>query len=389
MKNRMSQISSKLLWIWIMIFLFPEAILAQTFTIQGLLSGWIVVNKSMSNKTQSQLGLRSLPEFSLKKSIYRELFFDADLSLNVFGSGEFHSLNRAETSGKAKLYRMWLRFSSPRFEARLGLQKINFGSAMLLRPLMWFDRIDPRDPLQMTDGVYGLLLRYYFLNNTNIWLWGLYGNEGTKGWEFFPTNEKSFEYGGRLQAPLPRGEIAFTYHHRQMDLSKDPFAFNQPQPTLVPENRFGLDGKWDINIGIWFEATLVHQRTDLLPFSYQRSMTFGLDYTFKLGKGLHLLTEYFVLDKTKKISGRGEGFRFSALSLDYPLGLMDSLTSIFYYDWKNNQFYRFLNWQRKYDRWSLYFIAFWNPEKFEIYQVQQGNSLFSGKGIQFMVVFNY
>jgi len=54
------------------------------------------------------------------------------------------------------------------------LQKINFGSATLFRLLMWFDRIDPRDPLKLTDGVYGLLLRYYFHNNTNIWLWGLY-----------------------------------------------------------------------------------------------------------------------------------------------------------------------------------------------------------------------
>ena len=58
-----------------------------------------------------------------------------------------------------------------------GLQKINFGSATMLRPLMWFDQVDPRDPLQLTDGVWGVLGRYYFLNNANIWLWGLYGNK--------------------------------------------------------------------------------------------------------------------------------------------------------------------------------------------------------------------
>ena len=48
----------------------------------------------------------------------------------------------------------WLRLSTSRFEARVGLQKINFGSATLFRPLMWFDSLDPRDPLQITDGVY-------------------------------------------------------------------------------------------------------------------------------------------------------------------------------------------------------------------------------------------
>ena len=77
---------------------------------------------------------------------------------------------------------------------------------MLLRPLMWFDRIDPNDPLQLTEGVYGLLLKYTFLNNANIWLWGLYGNDDPKGWEAVPTQRKSAEYGGRLQAPFLSGE---------------------------------------------------------------------------------------------------------------------------------------------------------------------------------------
>ncbi|GAI27146.1 unnamed protein product, partial [marine sediment metagenome] len=59
---------------------------------------------------------------------------------------------------------------------------------------MWFDRIDPRDPLQLTDGVYGLLLRQYFLNNANIWVWGLYGNDDLRGWEYLPSEAKSVEF---------------------------------------------------------------------------------------------------------------------------------------------------------------------------------------------------
>ena len=70
-----------------------------------------------------------------------------------------------------------------------GLQKINFGSAVLLRPLMWFDSLDPRDPLQLTDGVYAVLLRYYFPNNANLWAWALYGNDSPKGWESAATAE--------------------------------------------------------------------------------------------------------------------------------------------------------------------------------------------------------
>ena len=112
---------------------------------------------------------------------------------------------------------MWVKFSGDQFELRAGLQKINFGSAQMFRPLMWFDRIDPRDPLQLTDGVYGLLARYYFLNNANIWLWGLYGDDKIKGWELIPSKKNSIEYGGRVQLPLYTGEIAATYHHRTAD----------------------------------------------------------------------------------------------------------------------------------------------------------------------------
>ncbi|MCK7489842.1 MAG: ABC transporter ATP-binding protein [Anaerotruncus sp.] len=39
--------------------------------------------------------------------------------------------------------------------------------------MMWFDTIDPRDPLQLTDGVYALLLRYYTRGNANFWAWAM------------------------------------------------------------------------------------------------------------------------------------------------------------------------------------------------------------------------
>ena len=87
----------------------------------------------------------------------------------------------------------------------------------MLRPLMWFDKIDPRDPLQLTDGVWGLLARYYFLNNANIWLWGLYGNEKPKTWEIGKTNQHYPEFGGRFQSPVPKGEAAVSYHFRMAD----------------------------------------------------------------------------------------------------------------------------------------------------------------------------
>lgn len=95
--------------------------------------------------------------------------------------------------------------------------KINFGSASIFRPLMWFDKIDYRDPLQLTDGVYALLGRYYFSNNANLWLWTLYGNDEPMGWEKTPAVWQIPEFGGRIQQPVPRGEAALSYHHREAD----------------------------------------------------------------------------------------------------------------------------------------------------------------------------
>ena len=121
-----------------------------------------------------------------------------------------------------------MKFSGDQFEVRAGLQKINFGSASMLRPLMWFDQIDPRDPLQLTDGVYVLLGRYYFLNNANIWVWALYGNDSRKGWEQIPSLKKVPEFGGRLQLPVSHGELGTTYHYRVADASSVP---NLPHGT--------------------------------------------------------------------------------------------------------------------------------------------------------------
>jgi len=352
-----------------------------------MLSGWITANNDEDIK--AQLGLRYIPRFSLEQSISRSYSLNVELSLNAYGAGYFRSIDNVETDGNIKPYRMWFRFSSSQFEARLGLQKINFGTAALLRPLMWFDRIDPRDPLQITDGVYGLLFRYYFLNNANIWVWGLYGNNETKGLEINPTTDNSIEYGGRLQLPLYSGEIAFTYHHRQAEINKELLPLEQNSAFSFPENRIAIDGKWDAVIGLWFEATLEHQNSAMLPFPWRRALNIGLDYTFALGNGLYTAYEHFILEMSEEAFSSGEQISFSALLINYPLGLMDTIRGIVYYDWKNHELYRFVNWQRTYDRWSFYIMGFWNPEQFLIYQSKEMNNLFTGKGFQFMVVFNH
>jgi hypothetical protein len=294
-----------------------------------------------------------------------------------------------ETLHDLKAYRLWLRFSTSQFEIRAGLQKINFGSANLLRALMWFDSIDPRDPLQLTDGVYAILTRYYFLNNANIWFWILYGNDRTRGWEVFVSDQKKPEFGGRLQVPLFSGEMAFTYHHRDIDAGKSlaaPYLFTD---LRVPENRIAIDGKWDVEAGVWMEAVLIYRDLPYKDFNYQQQTNLGIDYTFDLGNGLHAIAEHFNLRFSDKAFGNGVGISMTAFSLDYPLGLLDDFTAMVYYEWDQKNWYRFLRWQRTYDNWIFYLMAFWNPEQYQLYQLTNQENLYAGKGLQLLVVFNH
>jgi hypothetical protein len=365
----------------------PSLVLPWTFGHKGLCSFWGMASFQKSSKPQ--FGLRYIPEFSLALQLPESITLDTEVSVHAFGTALFEEIDTVQTDGDIKPYRMWLRFSLSQFEARIGLQKINFGSAALLRPLMWFDRLDPRDPLQLTDGVYSLLLRYYFVNNTNVWLWGLYGNEEAKGWESFPTQKDSMEYGGRVQIPLLTGEIAMTYHHRRADIQKSALLPLAPVSHIAPENRYALDGKWDVEIGLWFEGTLIHQKNELLPLPWQRAFSFGLDYTFDIGNGFYLLGEHFNLTRTQEAFSSGDDINFSAILLRYPLGLLDEITGIFYYDWENQEFYRFFSWQRTYDKWRINVIGFWNPEDFQVYPSASGNNPFVGKGFQVTIIFNY
>lgn len=381
------------------IIAFPFSLLAQTVDLKGLASIWAVISRERS--LTSQLGFRWLPALSFQHPLGGKKFMEAELSFNTWAGATFGSSDFT-TDGQIKLYRALGRYSASRFEARIGLQKISFGSATLLRPLMWFDRLDPRDPLQLTEGVYALLLRYYFLSNTNIWFWTLYGNAGPKGWEILPTMKRRPEFGGRVQIPLSKGEFGFSYHHRQANLDRQnvglksltslPFvnSKNDLAQSIIPENRLGLDGKWDLGPGLWFEATFIWQKESLLTLNRQRALTLGFDYTFGLGHGLYALAEYYEMSFGKDAWSGGEKTRFLAFSLSYPVSLLDNLQTIVFSDLQNGDTYIFFRWQRSYDRWNFHLMAFWNPEHFRIYQSDSGGAnLLAGKGFQFMMVFHY
>jgi hypothetical protein len=350
---------------------------ADTLMFRGQLIGWSNVNPG--DGLGVQVGLRYLPQLNLQQGFTRGRLLDAEVSANILGTAQVFPAASANARGRLKPYRLWGRYSGKQWELRAGLQKISFGSASLLRPLMWFDQIDPRDPVQFTDGVWGVLGRYYWLNNANVWAWGLYGNARTKGWELSPTVRRQPEYGGRLQLPVPRGELAFSWHQRQAQTT-----LLHPDISLSAERRLGLDVRLDLAVGCWFEASWTRLREPVGAFRNQLLMNAGLDYTIGVGNGLYLIYEQLLTG-----NGAGEGASLSLLSAAYPMGLSDHFGALVYYDWARGQTYRFINWRRQFDRSSLLMMAYWNPADATLPTQSATQNPYAGYGLQVIYIYNH
>jgi hypothetical protein len=370
--------------------LLPEAGKAQRIhaKLENMLSGWATVN--FADPVNYQFGGRYIPTLSVSDSLAKDRLLDVEISVNTYGNVLFTGDSYEDGNAVLKPYRLWLRYATPRLECRIGLQKINFGSATILRPMMWFDRMDFRDPLQLTDGVYAFLGRYYFRGNANIWLWMLYGNNETKGWELVPTHKSTPEFGGRFQLPVPRGEAAVSFHKRSAELTAVLDSTSGTLHAVYPENRIGIDGKWDLGVGLWFESVIKYSNLDQDLFNkWETYFNLGLDYTFGLGSGLHVTTEYFRYSNTARLTGEGLHNNFLALVTSYPLGILNTVSAMVYYNWEQHDWYRLISLQRIYDYWSFYLMAFWNPDRISLYHAENNKTLFAGKGIQIIAVVNF
>jgi len=358
--------------------MFSGVCYALHFDFSGQLSAWS--NESKSHGTWgNNSGLRFIPQISLKHNLTPDMFFDAELSLNGFAS---HDTENSTDGSDLDLYRLKLRFATAKTETRIGLQKISFGPAFLLRSLQWFDRLNPRDPQHLTDGVYALRFKYSSLNNANFWIWCLLGNDDPKEFDILPADPDKPEFGGRVQYPVPYGEVAATFHIREVDLT----PFNLPDFT---ERRFSLDGRWDIEVGIWFESVLQQQKSVVLPFEWIKLVTLGMDYTFGIGRGLYVLGEHQMVVISDKPLTWEEGIYFSAFSMSYPIGFFDSLTAIGYYFWDQAKYAQYLNWERTYDDLKISISGFKYPETDENMLGLQRNAIGTGSGGQVMIIYNY
>lgn len=360
--------------------------LNDSLQISGQLSVWAHYNQS--NSLPVFFGGRYIPTANYRIQLPNEKLIDFEGSANLYGSYATHPFDTSNAEGSLSAYRAWARYSTRQLELRIGLQKISFGSATMLRPLMWFDQIDPRDPLQLTNGVWGLLSRYYFLNNANVWLWCLYGNNKTRPWDIGITTAKSPELGGRFQAPVPKGEVALSYNFRHADTfgmdSSITAAYSE-----IPENRIGLDGKWDLGVGLWFEGTWIHKSINVGAITNQELLSIGSDYTFDIGKGLNVVYEQMLAASDEKAFAFTNNVMFSAVTLNYPIGIVDNLSAIIYFDWMNKAAYNFINWNHRFKHISMYIMAYLNPKDYNLPQQGATANMYSKQGLQIMLVYNH
>jgi hypothetical protein len=379
--KKLTLIGLTIVWLF-----FIEKVHSQeSMSFKGQLSGYTHYNAN--NVFPWWNGGRYIPQVNVLIPVNEENLIDFEASANIYGNIGIKSFNNTSSNGNIKPYRVWTRFSTNQFEIRAGLQKINFGSASILRPLMWFDQVDPRDPLQLTDGVWGLLGRYYFLNNATIWFWTLYGNKNPKGWEIIKTNRSVPEIGGRVQHPVSTGEAAFSYHYRVADsreLAETAFRFEK-----IPEHRIGLDARFDWEVGLWVEASWKHMTENMGMFTNQEILNLGVDYTFGLGNGLTVIYEQLFAAFDEKAIEFKESTTFSLLSASYPLGIFDNLSFLLYFDWKNHSAYNFINWKKQFNNTTIFVMGYRNPKNYNIPTQRAAENLFAGTGIQIMLVFNH
>ncbi|MDD3744613.1 MAG: hypothetical protein PHX54_13400 [Lentimicrobiaceae bacterium] len=365
--------------------LFTQVAMAQQkLVFDGQLSGY--GNYSPDARLEVTLGGRYIPELNYHLPLSSGNAFDVEASVNVFGSIAFNPFYQSKSDGDIQPYRIWARYTGKQYELRLGLQKIDFGSAVILRPLQWFNQIDPRDPLKLTRGVYAALGRYYFLNNANIWVWMLYGNTEARGYDVVETRHDTPEFGGRLQYPVPKGELALSYHHRTADASA---IFGESNFNKIPEDRFSLDGKWDVTVGLWFEAVHIHKTQNMGMLTNQSMLNLGMDYTFGVGNGLNVTVEHLLITGDNKAFGFENTANVTAGMISYPLGLFSRLSTVVYYSWATDDFAFFLNYERQFRKTTAYLMLYYNPDTSALLRENELVNMFPGPGVRLMWVFNH
>ncbi len=350
-------------------FLFialPYFLIAQSLSTKGQLwIGGLNGNNTPANQPSLEMSIGYIPTVSFYNDMHNDRLFDVELAYRVeqYYSGNSLLLYNFEP------HRLWMRFSNQTIEARLGLQKITFGPAQMLRSLSWFDSFDMKDPTGQTDGVDALRLQWFPSNSFAIWSWIVRNEQGV------------VSYGGRGEFSTHIGEWGITVHHDPTDtlqmIGQTGTWFDQRH------NRMALDFRYDGIIGLWNENALIFSKGKNIML-----VTIGADFTLPVASGILIMTESILTNSSNKNSDRV----YTAFMASMPLGMIHQVMFIAQLDWKEEKKYNYLRWSATYDRYSLNFIASISPKRSAYkaidYLLPKTAAGF-GTNFQLMFIYNY
>ncbi|UCD12414.1 MAG: hypothetical protein JSU88_04845 [Nitrospinaceae bacterium] len=207
----------------------------------------------------------------------------------------------------ADFFRAWLRLDNGPFKIRGGRQKILFGSGAIFRPLGFFDTRDVTGVVPQTRGVDSVRSTYFFDETTLL-----------EGW-LVPAKEGSGVIAGLRGETLVLGAEAgwVAQYHPRTSLDDLP-DFSEELLQL------GYHFKGESHVGFWNESRLdIEAGVEGSPLRF--ASVLGVDYTFDVGEGLHVLAEYFFSTQEpgftlKDFQGDRTLHQF-ALGLDQPVGI--------------------------------------------------------------------
>ncbi len=333
-----------------------------------------VASQALSaNGGQGIRTLRYLPRLKIERDAgaFGRLGFDASVDLHLTAPDE-------NLQAHGRTYRLSLRYDTPRTQLRLGLQKINFGPARMLRVLQWFDELDPRDPLALSPGVWGLLGRVYLDNGINIRAWSLTDVEDPLREQLGKSGEGPLDGGGRVEIPIPRGTAGITLH--RMDLGA---------VSGVQEDRMGLDLRLDALVGLWSETMLSRVQAPGMELE-RRALMLGSDYTLAVGNGIYVALEGMVNQGSSGGQKPETQLQSCAATATYTLGLEDGLSAFLYWFKQPGaaaQRIPMLGWQHTRGNWLLY-LAIYDMPVMDV-STNSTYTLPAGTGVQLNIAFDH
>lgn len=250
--------------------------------------------------------------------------FDYEVVLDLVYTGGLREEIGLAEEYDAELFRGWIRYEKDNFKARVGRQQILFGAGTLFRPLGFFDTRNVAGIIPLTRGVDGLRSTY-FLDSTS----------SVQGWVVPAQIDSRAIVGLRGEANFGPIEAGAVFQYKP----KTDITFLNSFNLELVQTGFHLQG--ENVVGYWNESRLdiqLDQPGNPLRFD----TVFGVDYTFNLGQGLHVLLEYFFRTQEPGFTNidikQDRTIHTMGLQLDQPVGIDIVWRAFFFIDLDDRSF---------------------------------------------------